>query len=156
MKYFIYCRKSSEAEDRQVLRLDSQKKELRELATRLNLEIADVTFRESKSAKEPDNRPLFTQMIGRIRRGEARGILCWKLDRLARNPDEAGKIMGMLQREEIQHIKTHEKDYCPDERYESERGDDVSRHALLKLGRVRTSDLTYQYIGRTDSYWGMR
>ena len=36
-----------------------------------------------------------------------------KLDRLARNPDEAGMIIGMLQRNEIKHTKTQEKDYLP-------------------------------------------
>ncbi len=60
-------------------------------------------------------RPVFAEMIARIKSGEARGIVCWKLDRLARNPDEAGRIIGMLQRKEILHIKTQEKDYHPED-----------------------------------------
>ncbi len=115
LKYFLYCRKSTEDEDRQVLSLDSQVAELSELATRDGLKIVGKPFRESKSAKEPDKRPVFAEMIARIRCGEAQGILCWKLDRLARNPDEAGKIIGMLQREEIKHIRTPEKDYRPED-----------------------------------------
>ncbi len=54
-------------------------------------------------------------MIRRIKAGEANGILCWELSRLARNPDEAGLIMGMLQRGEIKHIKTYGKDYYSDD-----------------------------------------
>ena len=50
-------------------------------------------------------------MMTRIKNGEGNGIICWELSRLARNPDEAGKIMGMLQRGEIKHIKTYSKDY---------------------------------------------
>ncbi|MBI5078105.1 MAG: recombinase family protein [Candidatus Yonathbacteria bacterium] len=114
LKYFIYCRKSTEDEDRQILSLDSQKKELEELAAHLDLRVIKI-FKESKSAKEPDKRPVFAEITARIKCGEAQGVLCWKLDRLARNPDEAGKIIGMLQREEIKHIRTHEKDYRPED-----------------------------------------
>ena len=113
-KYFLYARKSSEDEDRQVLSLDSQEKTLVDLATRYGLMIAEV-FRESHSAKAPDARPIFAEMIRRVKNGEAKGIVCWKLDRLARNPDEAGRIIGMLQRKEIFHIKTQEKDYHPED-----------------------------------------
>ncbi len=113
-QYFIYARKSTEDEDRQVLSLDSQEKTLGELAARFGLKIVKI-FRESHSAKAPDARPVFAEMIAQIRNGEARGIVCWKLDRLARNPDEAGRIIGMLQRKEILHIRTQEKDYYPED-----------------------------------------
>ncbi len=112
--YFIYCRKSTEDDDRQILSLDSQEKALEDLGTRLSFKIVSK-LRESKSAKTPANRPVFNEMISRIKKGEASGILCWKLDRLARNPDEAGIIIGMLQRGEIKHIKTPEKDYYPED-----------------------------------------
>ena len=114
LRYFIYARKSSEDEDRQVLSLDSQEKTLTELSARYDLQVKEI-FRESHSAKAPDARPIFAEMIQAIKRGEADGIICWKLDRLARNPDEAGRIIGMLQRKEILHIKTQEKDYWPED-----------------------------------------
>ena len=112
IKYFVYCRKSSEDEDRQVLSINSQIEALKELAQRLELKVVRI-FTESKSAEAPYQRPVFTEMIQRIKRGEAESILCWKLDRLARNPDEAGMIIGMLKRKEIKHIKTNERDYHP-------------------------------------------
>ena len=49
IKYFVYCRKSSEDEDRQVLSINSQIEALKELAQRLELKVVRI-FTESKSA----------------------------------------------------------------------------------------------------------
>ena len=111
MKYILYCRKSSESEDRQVMSLDAQEVELTNLAKRNGVTIVKV-LRESKSAKEP-GRPLFAEMLKLIGQGKADGILCWKLDRLARNPVDGGSISWMLQQNQIHNIKTHERDYFP-------------------------------------------
>src|SRR5712671_5484230 len=89
--YFIYCRKSSEAEDRQVLSIESQTRELSQLAAKLDSPILEI-LTESKSAKDP-GRPVFNQMMQRLYRGEAAGIICWKLDRLARNPVDGGSMI---------------------------------------------------------------
>lgn len=97
--YFIYCRKSSETEDRQVLSIESQTRELEQLAAKLNLSVIEV-LNEAKSAKEP-GRPVFNQMIQRLYRGEAAGILCWKLDRLARNPVDGGSIIWAIKQQGI-------------------------------------------------------
>ena len=97
--YFIYCRKSSEAEYRQVLSIESQTRELEEIAAKLNLPVAGI-LTESKSAKEP-GRPVFNQMIQRLYRGEAAGIICWKLDRLARNPVDGGSIIWAIKQQGI-------------------------------------------------------
>lgn len=97
--YFIYCRKSSEAEDRQVLSIESQTRELEQIAAKLNLPVADI-LTESKSAKDP-GRPVFNEMMKRLYRGEAAGIICWKLDRLARNPVDGGSIIWAIKQHGI-------------------------------------------------------
>lgn len=111
IKYFIYCRKSSEDDGRQILSLESQEKEMRRLAEQLNLGNPKL-FRESQSAKAP-GRKTFNDMIARIERGEAQGLLCWKLDRLARNFIDGGRIIDMLQRGTIREIQTYERKYLP-------------------------------------------
>ena len=37
-------------------------------------------------------------------KGEAQGIVCWKIDRLARNPVDGGQIQWLLQNSVITHI----------------------------------------------------
>ena len=111
MKYFLYVRKSTDTEDRQVLSIEEQLVELRALAKKENLAIA-VEFTESRTAKVP-GRPIFNDMMDRIQRGEAQGIICWKLDRLARNPVDDGLVRWLLQQGVIQRIATPEKSYFP-------------------------------------------
>ncbi len=111
-KYFVYVRKSTEDKDKQVASISSQIDELKKVADRMGLEIVDI-FQESKSAKAPDVRVAFYKVLDRIKNGEAEGILCWKLDRLARNPVDGGKINWMLQNNVIKHIQTSDREYLP-------------------------------------------
>jgi DNA invertase Pin-like site-specific DNA recombinase len=100
--YFIYCRKSSEAEDRQVLSIESQTRELEKMAAKLNVKVLEI-LTESKSAKEP-GRPMFNQMMQRLYRGEAAGVICWKLDRLARNPVDGGSVIWAIKQNGIRIV----------------------------------------------------
>src|SRR3989344_64585 len=112
--FIPYVRKSSEDEGRQVASLGDQEKVLTELAKRYGLKLAEF-MHEAHSAKTANMRPVFSEMVRKIKAGNDFGILCWKLDRLARNPEEAGIILGMLQRGEIKCIKTPHRDYYPEE-----------------------------------------
>ena len=93
-KFFLYARKSTDVEDKQVLSIEAQLTELREFAKRENLEIVEELV-EKQSAKIP-GRPIFNEMFARIERGEANGILAWHPDRLARNCVDGGKIIYLL------------------------------------------------------------
>lgn len=104
MKYFVYCRKSTESEDRQVLSIDSQYQELQsKFGGNQDIEIKEV-FRESFSAKAP-GRPIFNEMLTRIERGEADGIIAWHPDRLARNSVDGGRIIYLLDKIILKDLK---------------------------------------------------
>jgi len=102
-QYFVYCRKSSEAEDRQILSIDSQAIELKRFAAAKGIKILEV-LTEAKSAKAPGVRPVFNSMMERLYRGEAAGVICWKLDRLARNPVDGGAIIWSMKQHDVKII----------------------------------------------------
>lgn len=114
LRYFLYARKSSESEDRQVQSIDDQINRLKQLAKDLDLNVTKV-YTESKSAKKPDNRPLFDEVVQRIENGEADGILCWQINRLSRNPIDSGKLSWLLQRGVLKSIQTIDRQYLPDD-----------------------------------------
>ena len=82
MDYFLYARKSTDVEDKQVLSIEAQLAELHALAKLEQLNVVEV-FVEKRSAKMP-GRPVFEEMLKRIELGDAQGIVCWKIDRLSR------------------------------------------------------------------------
>lgn len=114
IKYFLYARKSSESEDRQVQSIDDQINRLKELANNLDISIKEI-LTEAKTAKKPHCRPVFTQMLERIEKGEANGILCWQINRLSRNPIDSGRLGWMLQQNILQSIQTIDRQYLPDD-----------------------------------------
>ena len=83
MKFFIYARKSTEDEARQILSIDAQLDELRMLASKERLDVAHE-YLEAQTAKEP-GRPVFNEMMQAVEKGTAQAILAWHPDRLARN-----------------------------------------------------------------------
>ncbi len=103
MKYFIYARKSTDDEDRQVLSIEAQLKEVREYAQRENLSVIKEII-EAKTAKKP-GRPLFNDMLIDIERGAAEGILAWHPDRLARNSVDGGRIIYLVDQKVIKDLR---------------------------------------------------
>ena len=102
-KFFIYARKSTDSEDRQVRSIQNQIAELKELAKKENLEILDILV-EKQTAKKP-GRPVFAEMLKRIEAGEASGILVWHPDRLARNSVDGGQIIYLLDTGKLLDLK---------------------------------------------------
>ena len=103
MRYFLYARKSTDDEDRQILSIEAQLVELRAFAKRENLFVYKELV-EKMTAKEP-GRPFFNEMLKAVEKGEAEGILAWHPDRLARNSIDGGRIIYLLDRGIIKNLK---------------------------------------------------
>jgi site-specific DNA recombinase len=110
IKYFIYARKSTESDGRQILSIPAQIEDALRLQERERLAVID-TLTDSASAKIPFNRGNYSAMIKRIKRGEASGIIVWKIDRLARNHLEGGELIHLLQTGVIRSIWTLHREY---------------------------------------------
>ncbi|MBU4536440.1 recombinase family protein [Patescibacteria group bacterium] len=105
VKYCLYARKSTESEERQILSIDSQIKEMLLLADREGLEIVSMK-RESHSAKETGQRPVFNEIIEEIKQGKYNGILTWAPDRISRNAGDLGQIVDLMDSGYLLDIRT--------------------------------------------------
>lgn len=105
IKYCLYARKSSESDERQAMSIDSQIKEMTELAQKEGLLIKN-TYKESHSAKISGSRPMFMRLLNDIRNGEYDGILTWAPDRLSRNAGDLGMLVDLMDQERLVQIRT--------------------------------------------------
>ncbi len=106
LKYVLYARKSTDDPQRQVRSIPDQVAECLILAGRLGITIKSKDIlQETKSAKKPNQRPIFSQMLKDIRSGKYDAILAWNPDRLARNMKEAGEIIDMVDENVITDMK---------------------------------------------------
>ena len=100
--YIIYARKSTESEDKQILSIESQISELKKLAAQKGIQIAEI-YTESKTAKEP-GRPVFNKIMNLVQKKGIKGILCWKIDRLARNPVDEATVRWAIKTKDLEVI----------------------------------------------------
>ena len=106
IKYCLYARKSSESAERQVLSIDSQAKEMLQIAVRDGLNVVEIK-RESHSAKSTGQRPIFNELLNDVRDGKFNGILTWAPDRLSRNAGDLGAIVDLIDQGLLAEIRTH-------------------------------------------------
>ncbi len=114
IKFFAYTRKSSEDSQRQIASIGDQIEALNKIIAADGLNLVHPPFSEERSSKDP-GRPVFNEMLDRIEKGEANGLLCWDIDRLYRNPVDEGRLRWMLQKGLIQVIKTPYRSFYPED-----------------------------------------
>lgn len=105
IRYCLYARKSTESEERQVLSIDSQIKEMLQLAERDGLEVIEMR-RESHSAKSTGKRAVYNELLGDVRQGKFNGILTWAPDRLSRNAGDLGALVDLMDQGLLKEIRT--------------------------------------------------
>ena len=118
LRYCLYCRKSSESEERQVMSIDSQIKEMLNLAEREKLEIVNIK-REAHSAKETGQRPVYNEMIADLKEGKFNAILTWAPDRISRNAGDLGMVVDLMDAGKLKEIRTHSQTFTnnPNEKF---------------------------------------
>src|SRR3989344_708756 len=105
IRYCLYARKSSEDDERQALSIDSQIKEMQTVSKRDGLDIAEIR-RESHSAKDSGQRPVFNQLLKDIRSRVFTGVVTWAPDRLSRNAGDLGTLVDLMDQGFLKEIRT--------------------------------------------------
>jgi DNA invertase Pin-like site-specific DNA recombinase len=98
--------------------IDSQIKEMTDLAKRENLIVKEVR-QESHSAKESGQRPVFVQLLNDIRNGLFTGILAWDASRISRNAGDLGQTIDLMDQGKLIRIRTYSQVFSntPNEKF---------------------------------------
>ncbi|MAQ77341.1 hypothetical protein CL684_02345 [Candidatus Campbellbacteria bacterium] len=105
LKYCLYARKSTEGDEKQALSIDSQIKEMLQIAEREHLNITEIR-KESHSAKASGTRPVFNEILEDIDKGLFNAIITWAPDRLSRNAGDLGQLVDRIDQKKLLGIKT--------------------------------------------------
>lgn len=110
LKFIGYARKSSEDnKERQAASLPEQIYALEGMRVKDKLDVIEI-LQESRSAHTP-GRPLFDELLARIRDGKADGIVVWHENRLSRNAYDAGQIIYLMDEGKLVEIRTAARTY---------------------------------------------
>ncbi|MCC7004808.1 recombinase family protein [Candidatus Nomurabacteria bacterium] len=117
-RYVLYARKSTESDEKQALSIESQVKEMLQIAKRDNLEVVDIR-REAHSAKDSGQRPVFKQILEDIRENKFNAILTWAPDRLSRNAGDLGSLVDLMDQKLLLEIHTYGQHFknSPNEKF---------------------------------------
>jgi len=118
VRYVLYARKSTESDEKQALSIESQVKEMLTIADRDGLTVVDIR-RESHSAKESGQRPIFKELLEDIRHGRYTGIMTWAPDRLSRNAGDLGSVVDLMDENKLIEIRTYGQHFknSPNEKF---------------------------------------
>src|SRR3989338_11152665 len=166
LKYVLYTRKSTDDPERQIRSVEDQIIEGKQFANRLGIKIIKTVI-EKKSAKKPNLRPLFRQMLKDSKEGLYDGILSWNPDRLARNMKEGGEIIDMIDEDIIKDLKfvTHHftKDangkmllgmaFVLSKQYSDKLSQDVTRGFHRKVEEGKSHIVKHGYITDKEGYY---
>ena len=131
IRYVAYARKSTDQKEKQITSIEDQLREIKRIGEGCNIV---KTLTEKRSAKTL-GRPVFAEMLQMILDKKAEGIVCWKLNRLARNSVDGGQIIWLLQTGVIKEIRTDDGVYTPD-------GDQIILHIHFGMANQFSMNLS--------------
>lgn len=76
------------------------------LAQRDGLTVSEIK-RESHSAKDTAQRPVFNELIRELKEGKFNAILAWHPDRLSRNAGDLGSIVDLMDQKKLVEVRTY-------------------------------------------------
>lgn len=144
LRYVLYARKSTEDKGSQEHSIEDQIKDCKALAKREGLHVVKI-FREEKSAKTPNNRPSFREMLEDIKAGVYDGIVAWHPDRLSRNSLESGIIMDLFDKEVIKDMKFP---FC---RFENDSSGKLMLNILFALAKQYSEHISEGVLRANDN-----
>jgi site-specific DNA recombinase len=77
-----------------------------QMAERDGIEIVEIK-KESHSAKEAGQRPVFNEIVEEIKSGKFNAILTWAPDRISRNAGDLGRIVDLMDSGKLLEIRTY-------------------------------------------------
>jgi DNA invertase Pin-like site-specific DNA recombinase len=105
----IYCRISDDP-DRASTSTKIQERDCRALADRHGWLVTEVYVDRDLSAFTGKvHRPAFERLLADLDAGACQGVICWKLDRLARNHADFGRLHAALERADATLVSVHEQ-----------------------------------------------
>jgi len=118
LRYCLYARKSAESDEKQALSIDSQINEMTKVAEANNLNIVEI-YKESHSAKDSGQRPIFNQIIENLREQKFNALLTWNPDRLSRNAGDLGSLVDLMDQKLLLEIRTYNQKFInsPNEKF---------------------------------------
>ncbi len=109
-KAIIYCRKSTDREEKQQNSIESQMNACMRTIENNHLTLVD-SFIESASAKKSGKRPIFESMLSLCKKWKIDYIVVDEASRLSRNNTDSAKILGLLEEGHIKWILTTSQKY---------------------------------------------
>lgn len=104
-RYLMYCRKSTESDEKQIQSLPDQITNLSSLLMQKGLQLVGEPLQESRTAKVP-GRPLFGQVIQMIEDGKINGLVVLNPSRISRNTVDTGRIIWLMDQGKLLEVLT--------------------------------------------------
>lgn len=101
----MYCRKSSESDERQIQSLPDQITNLTALIKQRGIELVSEPLQEQRTAKIP-GRPVFGKLVQMIEDGEVNTIVLLNPSRLSRNTVDTGRIIYLMDQGKLLEVVT--------------------------------------------------